>query len=278
MRRSSMSLLEVQGLVKAFRGRGRVVYDVSFEVAPGEIVGLLGPNGAGKTTSFRMTVGMLRADAGEVRFRDRVVTRMPMYKRARLGMGYLSQEPSIFRNMTVEENVQAILETLPIGRKERAERLEKSLGELGLTRLRKSVAHQLSGGERRRLEITRSMVTEPKLMLLDEPFSGVDPIAVADIQDIVCQLRERGMGVLLTDHNVRETLSITDRAYIIYQGRILRQGTSHELVNDALVRQIYLGENFQMPELLTGEMPGPGLSAGEDEDEDDEQTGDEAGV
>jgi lipopolysaccharide export system ATP-binding protein len=245
-------LLEARGLVKTYRRRGAVVSDVSFHVEPGEIVGLLGPNGAGKTTSFRMTIGMIRADAGEVRFLDHDVTRLPMYRRAALGMGYLSQEPSIFRNMTVEENILAILETLPLSRRERKERLEAHLAELDLARIRKSYAHQLSGGERRRLEITRSLVTSPKLMFLDEPFVGVDPIAVSGIQEIVLRLRERKIGVIITDHNVRETLSITDRAYIIFEGRILRQGTSRELVLDDVVRRIYLGEKFRMPELESG--------------------------
>jgi lipopolysaccharide export system ATP-binding protein len=244
-----MALLEVEGLVKAFRGRGKVVDGVSFDVSPGEIVGLLGPNGAGKTTTFRMTVGMLRPDAGTVSFDGTDVTREPMFRRARLGMGYLSQEPSIFRNLTVEENILAILETLPITRADRRERLERHLAELGLTPIRRSLARQLSGGERRRLEITRSLVTSPKLLMLDEPFSGVDPVAVAEIQENVLALRARGIGVLLTDHNVRETLSITDRAFVIYEGRILRQGTSVELVRDPIVRSIYLGEKFRMPEL-----------------------------
>ena len=275
---TSSALLEARDLVKAYRGRGRVVKEVSFAVEPGEIVGLLGPNGAGKTTSFRMTVGMLRADAGEVLFEGDTVTRLPMYRRARLGMGYLSQEPSIFRNLTVEQNVLAILETLPLDRKAKHERLEAHLAELGLTPIRKTVAHSLSGGERRRLEITRSLVTAPKLLLLDEPFSGVDPIAVSEIQDIVLRLRERGMGILLTDHNVRETLSITDRAYIIYEGEILRQGTSVELVGDEVVRRIYLGERFRMPELESGseiaedELRGTGAGP---ETEDDDGTPEE---
>jgi lipopolysaccharide export system ATP-binding protein len=263
-------ILVVDGLVKGFRGRGNVVHGVSFDVAPGEIVGLLGPNGAGKTTTFRMTVGMLRPDAGAVRFAGNDVTKLAMHRRARLGMGYLSQEPSIFRNLTVEQNILAILETLPFGRAERAERLEGHLEELGLTPIRKSLARQLSGGERRRLEITRSLVTSPKLMMLDEPFVGVDPIAVSEIQDIVQRLRERGIGVLLTDHNVRETLSITDRAYIIYEGRILRHGTSRELVGDPVVRRIYLGEKFSMPELESEEsMPDAAVNE-TDEDHEDE--------
>jgi len=261
-----MPLLEAKGLVKGFRGRGNVVHGVSFDVSPGEIVGLLGPNGAGKTTTFRMTVGMLRPDAGSVWFDDEDVTRQPMFRRARLGMGYLSQEPSIFRNLTVEQNILAILETLPLERAERKKRLEAHLAELGLTPIRKSLARQLSGGERRRLEITRSLVTSPKLLMLDEPFAGVDPIAVSEIQDIVLDVRQRGIGVLLTDHNVRETLSVTDRAYIIFEGRILRHGTSRELVGDEVVRRIYLGEKFTMPELEgdDGEDEGsPGNGAGE---------------
>jgi len=259
-------LLEARDLVKSYGKRGKVVDGVSFQVDPGEIVGLLGPNGAGKTTSFRMTIGMMRADAGEVRFLDHDVTHMPMYRRAALGMGYLSQEPSIFRNMTVEENILAILETLPIDRATRRELLERHLAELGLTPIRKSVAHQCSGGERRRLEITRSLVTSPKLMLLDEPFVGIDPIAVEEIQKNVLKLRERGIGVIITDHHVRETLSITDRAYIIQNGKILKQGTSRELVNDPDVRRIYLGENFSMPEL---ESDGPDADK-EDEDGTDD--------
>jgi lipopolysaccharide export system ATP-binding protein len=247
-----MKLLKVEGLSKSFRRR-KVVDSVSFSVRPGEIVGLLGPNGAGKTTTFRMTVGMLRPDSGRVSFKDQDVTRLPMYRRARLGMGYLSQEPSVFRGLSVEDNVLAILENEVSDRRVRAEMMDSLLTELGLSRVRKSSAAVLSGGERRRLEITRALVTRPALILLDEPFSGIDPIAVADVQDIVRQLREKGIGVLLTDHNVRETLTVTDRSYIIYQGRILRHGTSAELINDELVRKIYLGEKFRLPEL---ESPG----------------------
>ncbi|MEN8151204.1 MAG: LPS export ABC transporter ATP-binding protein [Planctomycetota bacterium] len=243
-----MELLKVEGLVKSFRKR-RVVDKVSFHVKPGEIVGLLGPNGAGKTTTFRMTVGMIRPEAGSVILGGRDIGKAPMHRRARLGMGYLSQEPSVFRGLSVEENVNAVLELVERDKAERAKIMDALLEELGLVRVRKSNAAVLSGGERRRLEITRALVTRPKLILLDEPFSGIDPIAVADIQEIVKQLRDRGIGVLLTDHNVRETLSITDRSYIIYQGRILRHGTSSELVEDELVRQIYLGEKFRMPEL-----------------------------
>jgi lipopolysaccharide export system ATP-binding protein len=248
-----MPLLEVEGLTKSFRRR-KAVDDVSFKVEPGEIVGLLGPNGAGKTTSFRMTVGMLRPDDGVVRFRGTDVTHAPMYRRARLGMGYLAQEASVFRGLSVEDNIMAVLETRRAERKEWGRLLEELLGELGLTRLRKSPASVLSGGERRRLEITRTLVTRPALILLDEPFSGIDPIAVAEVQEIVLKLRDKGIGVLLTDHNVRETLSVTDRSYIIYQGRILRHGTSSELIEDELVRKIYLGEKFQMP----GVAPPPG--------------------
>lgn len=244
-----MALLEARDLRKSFRGRGTVVHGVTFSVEPGEIVGLLGPNGAGKTTSFRMTVGMLRPDAGTVTFLEHDISHMPMYRRARLGMGYLSQDPSIFRNLTVEENVLAILETLPIARRKRKELLETHLSELDLVPLRKSYARSLSGGERRRLEITRSLVTSPRLMLLDEPFAGVDPINVAEIQDIVLGLRRRGIGVLLTDHSVRETLSITDRAYIIADGSIVAEGTSRALVTNERVRKVYLGEKFHMPEL-----------------------------
>jgi lipopolysaccharide export system ATP-binding protein len=246
-----LSLLAARDLVKSFRKR-RVVDQVSFHVEPGEIVGLLGPNGAGKTTSFQMVLGMVRPDAGSVHFRDGDVTRLPIYKRARLGIAYLPQEPSVFRKMTVEGNVLAILETLRLSRADRARRLEELLGELDLTPRRKSRADTLSGGERRRLEITRALVLEPSLLLLDEPFAGVDPIAVQDIQAILRRLRaERGISILLTDHNVRETLSVTDRSYIIAEGRILRQGVPAELVNDEVVRRTYLGEGFSMPELGT---------------------------
>jgi lipopolysaccharide export system ATP-binding protein len=243
-----VALLSAENLSKSFRKR-KVVDGVSFEVEPGEIVGLLGPNGAGKTTSFRMTVGMLTPDTGSVKFKGEEITRLPMYKRARLGMGYLSQEASVFRGLSVEDNIMAVLETRPEDKKDWPEMLEALLAELSLTHVRKSKAYVLSGGERRRLEITRALVTRPSLILLDEPFSGIDPIAVAEIQEIVLELRDRGIGVLLTDHSVRETLSITDRSYIIYQGRILRHGTSTELIEDELVRKIYLGEKFKMPEL-----------------------------
>ncbi len=232
-----MALLKVESLSKSFRKR-KVVDGVSFAVEPGEIVGLLGPNGAGKTTSFRMTVGMLTPDAGTVTLKGEDVTRLPMYKRARLGMGYLSQEPSVFRGLSVEDNIMAVLESRTEDKKDWPEMLEALLEELSLTRVRKSKAYVLSGGERRRLEITRALVTRPALILLDEPFSGIDPIAVAEVQEIIVELRERGIGVLLTDHS-----------YIIFQGRILRHGTSAELIEDELVRKIYLGEKFSMPEL-----------------------------
>ncbi|NJN14171.1 MAG: LPS export ABC transporter ATP-binding protein [Planctomycetes bacterium] len=240
-----MPLLEVDGLTKIYRRR-KVVNDIGFDVERGEIVGLLGPNGAGKTTAFKMCMGMVRPDGGSVRLDGHSVTKLPMYRRARLGMGYLAQEPSIFRRLTVEQNLIAIGETLPIGRKERNDRIGNLLDSLDLSALRKRSAEVLSGGERRRLEIARALLTEPSLLLLDEPFAGVDPIAVADIQDIVRGLRRRGISVLLTDHSVRETLAITDRSYIIFEGRILRHGASAQLVNDPLVRQVYLGEKFQM--------------------------------
>jgi lipopolysaccharide export system ATP-binding protein len=243
-----MSLLKVDNLSKSFRKR-KVVDGVSFNVEPGEIVGLLGPNGAGKTTSFRMTIGMLTPDTGSVTLNDQDITKLPMHKRARLGMGYLSQEPSVFRGLSVEDNIMAVLESRTEDKKDWPEMLEELLNELSLTKVRKSKAYVLSGGERRRLEITRALVTRPALILLDEPFSGIDPIAVAEVQEIIVELRERGIGVLLTDHNVRETLSVTDRSYIIFQGRILRHGTSSELIEDELVRKIYLGEKFSMPEL-----------------------------
>ncbi|MEE9133686.1 MAG: LPS export ABC transporter ATP-binding protein [Gemmatimonadota bacterium] len=237
--------MSTQGLVKIYKKR-RVVDEVAIELRQGEIVGLLGPNGAGKTTTFYMIVGLVRPNAGEVYLDGRPLTSVPMYKRARLGIGYLSQEPSVFRRLTVEQNIMAILETLPISRNERRERLETLLDELSIKHLRKNKAYSLSGGERRRLEITRALVTRPKFMLLDEPFAGIDPIAVDDIQRIVADLKTRGLGVLITDHNVRETLSITDRAYIMFDGRIHIEGTSQELVNDPQARKLYLGEDFRL--------------------------------
>ncbi len=238
-------LLRAEALVKTYDGR-RVVNDVTMEINPGEIVGLLGKNGAGKTTSFRIIVGMISADAGKVMLKDTDITRLPMYKRARSGMGYLSQEPSVFQKMTVRDNLIAILETLSLTKKQREQKASEIMGELGLLSLARQRANTLSGGERRRVEIARALVTSPAVMMLDEPFSGVDPIAVEEIKEIISKLRERGMGILLTDHNVRETLSITDRSYIIDQGKILREGNSETLVSDQLVRQVYLGEKFTM--------------------------------
>ncbi len=234
------SILSAEGLVKVYRGR-RVVHDVALRVAQGEIVGLLGPNGAGKTTTFYMLVGLIEPQSGRIELDGKDITNMPMYQRARQGIGYLSQEPSIFRKLTVEQNILAILETLPISAEERATRLETLLDELGIKRLRHSRAFQLSGGERRRLEITRALVTQPKFMMLDEPFAGVDPIAVHDIQSIVSDLRHRGIGVLISDHNVEQTLDIVDRAYIMFDGQVKVSGTVRELVYDDTVAEIYLG-------------------------------------
>ena len=238
-------IVRTKGLVKIYGGR-KVVNDVHFSVRPGEIVGLLGENGAGKTTTFRMTVGMIRPEDGVVHLNGKDITNEPMYRRARMGIGYLSQEPSVFQRMTVRENLLAIIETLKLTAKEQHERADELMTELGILNLAGQKANTLSGGERRRVEIARALVTSPKLMLLDEPFSGVDPIAVEEIKEIVTSLRKKGMGILLTDHNVRETLSITDRSYIIDEGKILCEGTSDELVADKLVRKTYLGEKFTM--------------------------------
>lgn len=241
----NMSVLRTDGLVRRFRKR-TVVRGVSITISQGQIVGLLGPNGAGKTTTFRMVVGILGPNSGQVFLDDRDITKLPMYKRARLGINYLPQEPSIFRKLTVEENIMSILQTMPMNRRRRKERLEQLLDELGITHIRKSEAYTLSGGERRRAEIARALVTEPKFILLDEPFAGIDPIAVEDIQNLVAGLRTRGLGILITDHNVRETLAITDRAYVIADGTILTEGTAEFLANDAEARKIYLGEKFRM--------------------------------
>ena len=227
-------------------GKWRVVNDVSIHVRRGEVVGLLGPNGAGKTTSFYMIVGLLRPSTGTIRLEGEDITNEPMYLRARRGLGYLAQEPSIFRKLSVRNNVMAVLETMKLSRKAREARLEKLLDDLNLTHLADRLATKLSGGERRRVEITRALAREPSYMLLDEPFVGIDPIAVSEIQDIVGRLRDRGLGVLITDHNVRETLRITDRAYIMYEGRILLQGTAEQLANDPEARKIYLGERFSL--------------------------------
>ncbi len=237
---TGQSVLSAEGLVKAYRGR-RVVNDVALNVAQGEIVGLLGPNGAGKTTTFYMLVGLIEPQSGRIKLDGQDISGMPMYQRARQGIGYLSQEPSIFRKLTVEQNILAILETLPLSAAERKERLETLLDELSIKHLRNSRAFQLSGGERRRLEITRALVTQPKFMMLDEPFAGVDPIAVHDIQTIVAGLRHRGIGVLISDHNVEQTLDIVDRAYIMFDGQVKVSGTVRELVFDDTVAEIYLG-------------------------------------
>ena len=234
------SSLEASGLVKMYRRR-RVVNDVALRLQQGEIVGLLGPNGAGKTTTFYMIVGLIPPMSGSIALDGRDITAMPMYQRARLGVGYLSQEPSVFRKLSVEDNILAILETLPISASEKRERLEQLLGELSITHLRNSKAYQLSGGERRRLEITRALVTQPKFMMLDEPFAGVDPIAVHDIQQIVANLRTRNIGVLISDHNVEQTLDIVDRAYIMFEGKVQVAGTVRELVFDDRVSSMYLG-------------------------------------
>ncbi|HXG49059.1 MAG TPA: LPS export ABC transporter ATP-binding protein [Methylomirabilota bacterium] len=240
-----MSLVTTNKLMKQYGAR-RVVDGVSVVVNPGEIVGLLGPNGAGKTTTFNMVVGVVKPDAGTVSFEDRDVTRLAMHERARLGMGYLTQEPSVFRKLTVEQNILAILETCRMGRKERKIRLQYLLDELDLTRLATSMAYTLSGGEKRRLEITRALVTSPKLLMLDEPFSGIDPIAVYEVQKIVRRLKERGLGILITDHNVRETLKLIDRGYIIHKGQVLCEGTAEFLATDPRAREIYLGPEFNM--------------------------------
>lgn len=236
-------LLETDKLVKAFKGR-RVVNDVSIALQRGEVVGLLGPNGAGKTTTFRMTVGLLRPDEGQIRFAGRDITRLPMYRRAREGMAYLPQEPSVFRKLTVRQNVLAVLEYLPLSRQERNERADELLEEFNITHVAGNLAQTLSGGERRRTEICRALATEPRVFLLDEPFAGIDPIAVEDLQRMVWRLKERGIGVLITDHNVPETLAIADRAYIIFEGRISISGTPDEIEADPVARRIYLGEGF----------------------------------
>lgn len=238
-------LLITNKLVKAYRQR-RVVDGVSIWVAPGQIVGLLGPNGAGKTTTFNMVVGVVKPDSGVVQFQSHEITRLPMHKRARLGIGYLTQEPSIFRKLTVEQNILAILETCKLSSQERATRLKYLLDELDLARLAKSKAYTLSGGEKRRLEITRALVTSPKLLLLDEPFSGIDPIAVYEVQKIVRRLKERGLGILITDHNVRETLKLVDRAYLIHKGGVVYEGAAEQMVDDPKAREIYLGPEFNM--------------------------------
>ena len=240
-----MVVLRSQNLVKYYRKRA-VVNDVSIEVQPGEVVGLLGPNGAGKTTTFYMIIGFIRPDAGQVFLGDDNISRWPMYRRAGKGIGYLAQEASVFRKLSVEQNIMAILQFRNLSRRERKERLEALLRELDIAHLRKNKAYTLSGGERRRVEITRALVSEPKFILLDEPFAGIDPIAVEDIQRIIARLVERGLGVLITDHNVRETLSICTRAYIMCDGAILKAGNSEFLANDPEAKKIYLGEKFRL--------------------------------
>ncbi len=240
-----MPSLNLQNLVKIYSGR-RVVDGVSLHVADREIVGLLGPNGAGKTTSFYMTVGLIRPNEGQVLLDGEEITELPMYQRARLGISYLPQEPSIFRKLTVEDNVRGILETLDLGEAEEEARLERLLNDLGVAHLRKNRAFSLSGGERRRVEITRLLVTEPNFILLDEPFAGIDPLAVADLQNIIRQLKDRGIGILISDHNVRETLGVCDRAYILNEGTLLEEGDPETIANSEVARRIYLGEQFSL--------------------------------
>jgi lipopolysaccharide export system ATP-binding protein len=238
-------LIRTEELVKAYRGRA-VVQGVNVNVNAGEIVGLLGPNGAGKTTTFYMIVGLIKPTRGRVFFKGKEVTQKPMFQRARMGMGYLAQEPSIFRKLTVAENIMAILETRNLSSRQRKQRMGELLEDLGIAGLANQKAFTLSGGERRRLEIARALVTDPAMILLDEPFSGVDPLAVYDVQEIVKSLRQRGLGILITDHSVRETLAIVDRAYLICEGRVLREGTREFLINDDVSRELYLGPRFSM--------------------------------
>jgi lipopolysaccharide export system ATP-binding protein len=240
-----MQILSTLDLTKSYKGR-KVVDDINLRISQGEVVGLLGPNGAGKTTTFYIMVGMVRPDSGQVLLDGIDITNLPMYLRARNGISYLPQEPSIFRKLTVEENILAVLETLPLAPNDRRTRLEELIEELGLQQVRRSFGYLLSGGERRRVEIARSLVISPSFILLDEPFSGIDPLTVLDIQKIIVQLKGSGIGILVTDHNVRETLRVTDRAYIINNGRIFRTGTPEELGNDAEVKKVYLGDNFRL--------------------------------
>ena len=237
--------LEAEQLVKSYRNR-KVVDGVSIHIDKGEIVGLLGPNGAGKTTTFYMIVGLVRPDSGTIHFQGGDITRFPVYRRAQSGLGYLAQEPSIFRKLTVEQNILAILETLPSSRAEKKRRLHELLEEFNLLKVARQRAYTLSGGERRKLEIARALVQNPAILMLDEPFAGVDPLAVSDIQQIIRDLQASGYGILITDHNVRETLSVVDRAYLLYEGRVLCEGTSQQLINDPEVRKRYLGEEFRM--------------------------------
>jgi lipopolysaccharide export system ATP-binding protein len=241
--------LFTQEISKSYRGRN-VVKKVSIEVNQGEIVGLLGPNGAGKTTSFYMIVGLVKPDQGTVFLDDVNITKLPMYKRAQLGIGYLPQEVSVFRKLSVEDNIMAILELTNLNKQERLEKLERLLQEFSLTHVRKNLGNRLSGGEKRRTEIARALATDPKFVLLDEPFAGVDPIAVEDIQSIVWELKKRNIGILITDHNVQETLSITDRAYLLFEGSILKSGSAEDLAGDERVRKVYLGQNFELKRKL----------------------------
>ncbi len=238
-------ILRSENLVKKYKNR-IVANQVSIEVKQGEIVGLLGPNGAGKTTSFYMIVGMIRPNSGKIYLNDRDITNEPMYRRAQLGVGYLPQEASVFRKLSIEDNLRAVLEMTKLSKKEQEERVEKLLDEFALQHVRKNLGDQLSGGERRRTEIARALATDPKFILLDEPFAGVDPIAVEDIQNVVKKLKEKNIGILITDHNVHETLSITDRAYLLYSGKVIKSGTAEELAADEQVRKVYLGQNFEL--------------------------------
>ncbi|KJJ83809.1 ABC transporter-like domain protein [Candidatus Omnitrophus magneticus] len=240
-----MHLLETKSLFKEYGDRA-VVKNVNINVHRGEVVGLLGPNGAGKTTTFYMITGIVKPDKGAVIFDHKDITKFPIHKRARAGIGYLSQEPSIFRKLTVEENIMAIMETLGFPKNERFKQIDNLLNQLKIAHLRKNKAYTLSGGERRRLEITRTLVTNPMFILLDEPFSGIDPIAVSDCQELIMELKSMGLGILLTDHNVRETLTITDRSYILFEGEVLISGSKEELINDPKAKKIYLGEKFSM--------------------------------
>ncbi|MDP4710153.1 MAG: LPS export ABC transporter ATP-binding protein [Saprospiraceae bacterium] len=239
------AILRSENLMKIY-GRRTVVKEASLEVRQGEIVGLLGPNGAGKTTTFYMVVGFIKPDAGRVFLNQQDITELPMYKRARNGIGYLPQEPSIFRKLSVEDNIKAVLEMTPLNHKEQKDKLESLIEEFGLEKVRASRGDTLSGGERRRTEIARALATDPSFILLDEPFAGIDPIAVEDIQYIVAKLKTKNIGILITDHNVQETLSITDRAYLMFEGSILRAGTAEELAADELVRKVYLGKHFEL--------------------------------
>ncbi len=241
--------LWTDSLVKYY-GRRKVVDEVSLEVTQGEIVGLLGPNGAGKTTSFYITVGFIKPTDGHVYLDDREITQLPMYRRARLGVGYLPQEPSVFRKLTVANNIKAVLELTALSRAQQREKLESLIAEFRLETVRNNIGDSLSGGERRRTEIARALATDPKFILLDEPFAGIDPIAVEDIQSIVAELKNRNIGILITDHNVRETLSITDRAYLMFEGKILKAGTAEELAGDEMVRKVYLGQQFELKKKL----------------------------